>query len=83
MALKRAWITPQEGNLVSLSFESETVIPEYMRVKVKEVVFPVNPTKEKPLRHTICLKLFTLQDLITLRETIDDYVYSQYKEDDL
>lgn len=75
MALKRAWVTPHEGDLVSLSFESEIVTPEYMRIKVSEQAFPDKPTKEKPKRHTVCLKLFTMGDLIKLRDVLDDYIY--------
>ncbi len=74
MALRHAWITKHEGELVSLSFESETVDPEYMRIKVSEQAFPEKPTKKNPKRHTVCLKLFSEWDLCHIRDVIDGYL---------
>lgn len=79
-AIKHAWITHHEGDLVSLSMESETVEPEHMRIKVSEQAFPEKPTKKNPKRHTVCLKLFTLEDLIKLRDVLDDYIYMEDDE---
>lgn len=72
--LKGVWITPHDAGLVSLSMESEIVYPEYMRIKVSEREFPDNPTKKSPKRHTISVKLLTIDDLKLLKNIIDEYL---------
>jgi hypothetical protein len=73
-AVKNMWITRYDGDLVSLSMESETVKPEYMRLKVEERVFPDIPTKTHPKRHTISIKLLSVEDLELIMETIEAYL---------
>ncbi len=73
-AIKKAWITKHDGDLVSLSFESETVEPEYMRLKVEQRAFPDKPTIKHPLRHTVSVKLLSLGDLEMIVETIEEHL---------
>ena len=49
--LKKAWITPGDGNLCALTLESAEVTPEYRRLSVREAAHPANPTPHHPLRH--------------------------------
>lgn len=73
-AIKKAWITKHDGDLVSLSFESETVEPEYMRLKVEQRAFPDKPTIKYPLRHTVSVKLLSLGDLEMIVEAIEEHL---------
>ena len=73
-AIKGVWITKHDGDLVSLSMESETVTPEYMRLKVEQRAFPDKPTQKNSLRHTISVKLLSVEDLETIVETIEAYL---------
>jgi hypothetical protein len=73
-AIKKVWITEYDGDLVSLSFESERVEPEYMRLKFESRVFPDKPTKKSPLRHTGNVKLLSLVDLKMIENAIGEYL---------
>lgn len=73
-AIKGIWITKHDGDLVSLSMESEIVEPEYRRLKVEERAFPEKPTVKHPKRHTISVKLLSVEDLEFIMETIEAYL---------
>jgi hypothetical protein len=73
-AIKKVWVTKQGKGMVSISFESTYALPEYMRLKIKELSFPDKPTKKFPKRHTICLKLLDMDDLELIIETLSAYV---------
>lgn len=68
--LKKAWITEHEHGLYALSLESAHAEPKHMQLNATGLEFPAVPTPERPLRHTICLKLFDRDDLIAIRDAI-------------
>ena len=70
--IKKAWITPWTDNLSSLTIESENA--KEFKLEVSERTFPVNPTFEHPLRHTINIGLLSYEDMITLYKTIKTYL---------
>lgn len=72
--IKQVWITKHDGDLVSLSMESETVEPYYMKLKIEERIFPDKPTKKYPKRHTINIGLLSNEDLEMIVETINKYL---------
>lgn len=75
-AIKKAWLGPFATNndLHSLSLESSSPEEPWTRIKVKELVFPDKPTQDNPLRHTVNIGLFSLLDLIRLRNALNDYI---------
>lgn len=81
MLLKKAWLTEAGGELFSLSLESQDPEREHMRVHARDLLFPILPTKDKPLRHTTVIGLFDFEDLRKLRNAINDLL-GQYGEDD-
>lgn len=69
--MKSCWLTDRDRTVLNtLSIESENLAPEYMRIKVTEVIAPQNPTPEHPLRHVIVLNFLTDDDLIELHNKI-------------
>jgi cell division protein FtsL len=74
MAVKKVWITEHDADLVSLSMESEVVEPEYRRLKIEERAFPDKPTVKHPKRHTISVKLLSMEDLELIIKTIEAYL---------
>lgn len=73
MNIKQAWITARPTGLVSLSIEStETKLEK--RIQCREAVFSAVPTPKNPLRHTLVMSLLTHEDLITIRDTINNYL---------
>lgn len=73
-AIKKVWVTKHEGELVSISFESETLEPKWMRLHIAEADFPDKASKKYPKRHTLCLKLLSEDDLQAISDTINDYL---------
>jgi hypothetical protein len=69
--IKKCWITSHTSNTCSLTFESENALLEHEKLSVFEHSFPKNPTAAHPLRHTICLGLFTTDDLLMIKDVID------------
>lgn len=72
--MKSAWIAPYEAGLVSIVIESEHPEIEYKRIRIRDSVFPVTPTPDHPLRHTVNIGLLDRDDLFLLRDTIDIYL---------
>lgn len=73
--IEKAWITPYTSDLVTLSFSSLRVVPEWARIQVNEVVFPDRDTKAP--RHTVSIKLLDDDDLVLLRDAIDEYLHKE------
>lgn len=71
--LKKIWITPHTDEVFSLTLESSEPGTEYS-INVIERQFPKNPTKEHPLRHTVVLGSFGIEDLKLLRNTLDNSI---------
>jgi len=71
-SLKSAWLTPlHDEPLYILSLESVNPEPEHMRLKARDLVFPVEPTKKNPRRHTVILSLLDVEDIRLLRDVLD------------
>jgi hypothetical protein len=69
-ALAKAWITPHDADLVMLTLRSESVTPEYRRISCEGRLFPaVTPTN-----HVILLGLFSEEDLLKIKNTIEEYL---------
>jgi hypothetical protein len=74
--MKNCWITQQHiSDLVSITFESDDVVPEKM-ISVFENKFPAN----NPNRHTINFGLFDTEDLIKLNNCISKYINDYLKQ---
>ena len=71
--LKKAWITPWERGLVSLSLESLETDPEYRRLDVENRLFP-SPKDPSLRRFTTILRILTVEDLQMIRDAIDAYL---------
>jgi len=72
--VKNVWLTDQEAGYFSLSFESKDPITPHHRLSIRENLFPKNPTQTHPLRHTVSISLLTLEDLILLRQKLDEFL---------
>lgn len=70
--LKKAWLTEQ-GNLFSITLESNQPETDYTRIKTRVISFPEHPTPEHPLRHSVILSLFTQEDINKLGQVLDQY----------
>lgn len=70
--IKSAWVTDQTNGYVTLSIESKTVHPEFMRVHVREIVFPEKPKKKQ--RHTVILSSLGDDDLRKIRDACDKFL---------
>lgn len=76
-SVKKCWITPGDGGLVTLSLESSHTMPEYRRIQVEQTIHPVTvPMADR--RHVVMLPTMTCDDLEKIRDTINEYLYSQY-----
>jgi hypothetical protein len=75
--LKRAWINELTPDLLSITLESEHILPDIHDLQVVEMTGPVEPTPEHPKRHTINLGYFSIGDLIEINETLDKFIREQ------
>jgi hypothetical protein len=73
-AIKQAWITDHDANLVALSLESSNVKEKHMRVKAYDMEFPEVPSKNNPLRHTVSISLLDEEDLKKILAAICKYL---------
>ena len=73
--LKKAWITPGDGDFCALTLESAEVTPEYRRLLVRESTHPANPTPQHPLRHAIVIPLLSDADLAAIYRVIGEYLH--------
>lgn len=76
-SLKRAWLTPHDAGLAALTVESGHPEIDYKRIRAESRNFPAEPSPEHPLRHTIVLGLFDVDDLLKIRSAIDSYLEAQ------
>jgi hypothetical protein len=74
--LKKAWITPGDGDFCALTLESAEVTPEYRRLSVRESTHPANPTPQHPLRHAIVIPLLSDEDLAAIYRVIGEYLHA-------
>ena len=75
MNVNKSWITMGDAGLATLSIN--TLIDEtkpHMKPLAKTIIFPAVPTKEDPKKQTITIGLFDREDLLKIKETIDNYV---------
>jgi hypothetical protein len=74
MSLKKAWITKVTDRIASLTLESNNPDEVCNRIYFNEMLFPNNPSDQHPLRHTINLGMFNLEELEIIKNTIEDYL---------
>lgn len=71
--LRQAWVTEFDKGLVSLSLESNRTMPEYERVRIREMIYPENIPLENR-RHVLMVSLFDDRDLMMIRDAINKYL---------
>ena len=75
MILKKAWITQHDAGMVGITLESTSPETDYKRVSATSNLFPVNPTKERPLRHTLSIGLLDADSLYLIEKAISEYLH--------
>ncbi len=71
--LKKVWVAPSHGgDMMSLTLESETVFPEYLRVKANEMVFPEEGDDK---RHTINIGYLDFDDIVLIHNILGEFIY--------
>jgi hypothetical protein len=76
--LKKCWITPLGRDGFSLSFESDNPTEIQNRVSAQELLFPDKPTEKCPLRHTICLGVFSNDELAQIMAKIKEHLHEDF-----
>ena len=74
MTIKDAWITRHNPDLGVLSIESQNPEPGNKRLQVASVSFSHTPSDYHPLRHVMTIGLLDREDLMKIRDAIDDYL---------
>ena len=83
LTLKKVWLTKYDENSDLYSLTLESIGPEKnsgKKICVTENTFPANPTPEHPKRHVIVISLFDTDDLIILRNNIDNILHTNEVE---
>jgi hypothetical protein len=70
LTLKKCWLTEAGCSLFSLTLESSDPEKIVQRISVIENSFPKEPSEKHPLRHTINLGLFDIDDLTEVYDAI-------------
>lgn len=74
MKLKKVWINDTGRKNYSITFESANPKELWNRILVGENVFPAEPTKEHPLRQTVNLGNFDIEDLRLIQYDISKII---------
>ena len=70
--MKKSWISESGAGLVSITLESN--LASDFPIPCSQLTFPDKPTEENPLRHVITINCLTRNDLINLRNTIQEHL---------
>ena len=70
--LKKVWITKNCERLYSITLESSD--PE-LPINAACMKFPNLPTPQHPLRHTTNIGLLNIDDLLDIRNAIDEFLH--------
>ncbi len=71
--IKQAWVNLDRFS-GSLTFESSYPDDESRRLWVHDMTYPSNPSPSHPLRHVLVMHNLTKEDLVTIKNAIDDFL---------
>lgn len=83
MALKMVWLVKKSERFEHYSISFESKEPRHVKLSAHELTFPENPTITRPLRHTISLGIFNIEDIEYIHKELGTFLRERrlYVED--